>query len=137
MVSLLLLHPPFPFVVLHIIPVLIRCQQWGLHMASLLLLPPSPFVVLHIIPVLIRCQTVGFTYGIPPSPPSLPLVVLHIIPVLIRCQAVGLHMASLLLLPLPICGTSYNTCPHQIPGSWIYIWHPSFSSLPPPLGYFI
>ena len=144
--------PPSPFVVLHIIPVLIRCQvvefTYGISPS-----PPSPFVVLHIIPVLIRCQVVEFTYGISPSPAS-PFVVLHIIPVLIRCQAVGfsaslllllppfpfvsLHMVSPLLLPPPLCGASYNTCPHQMPGSGVYIWHPSFSSsLPPPLWCFI
>ena len=103
--------------------------------------PSSPFVVLHIIPVLIRCQSVGFTYGIPPSPPApFPFVVLHIIPVLIRCQAVGFTYGIPTSPPpsLPLCGASYNTCPHQMPGSGVYIWNPSFfSSLPSPLWCFI
>ena len=69
---------------------------------------PLPLCGVHIIPVLIRCQAVGFTYGNPSPPPPL-------------------------FSSLPLCGASYNICPHQMPGSGVYIWHPSFSSSPLPL----
>ena len=103
--------------------------------------PPSPFVVFHIIPVIIRCQAVGFTYGIPPSPPpSLPLcsASYNTCPHQMPGSWIYIWHPSFSSSPLPRYGASYNTCPHQMPGSGVYIWHPSFSSsLPPPLWCFI